>query len=141
MVLDSLDALVYVADLESYEILYLNRYGRLIFGDITGKMCWQAFWHSQRHHGPCPFCHHHVVQDSPQPDLHQEIQVAEYYSSIAKRWYVVHDRVIRWVDGRLVRLEVAYDITQRKKIEQSLQLNQERYALAVGAGKTSVCMT
>jgi PAS domain S-box-containing protein len=138
LVLDSLDALVYVADLESYEILYLNRYGRTIFGDITGKMCWQAFWHSQRYHGPCPFCHHRVIQDSQQPDLHREIQVAEYYSPIAKRWYMVHNRVIRWVDGRLVRLEVAYDITQRKQAEQSLQLNQERYALAVGAGKTSV---
>ncbi len=138
LVLDSLDALIYVADLETYEILYLNQYGRTIFGDMIGKMCWQAFWRSQRQSGPCPFCHHRVISDSDWQNKHSEIQVSEYYSPHAKRWYALHDRIIRWVDGRIVRLEVAYDITQRKEAEQSLQLNQERYALAVGAGKTGV---
>jgi PAS domain-containing protein len=36
-VLDSLEAIVYVADLHSYEILFANRYAEKLFGHITGK--------------------------------------------------------------------------------------------------------
>ena len=36
-VMDSLDALVYVADMKTYEVLFVNQYGREIWGDLTGK--------------------------------------------------------------------------------------------------------
>ena len=38
-ILDSIDALIYVADMETYEILYLNKQGRYIFGNILGQKC------------------------------------------------------------------------------------------------------
>ena len=46
-VLDSLDALVYVADMETYELLFLNKYALNIFGDVTGKICWQSLQKDQ----------------------------------------------------------------------------------------------
>ena len=42
VVLDNLDVMVYVADMDSYEILFLNKKGRDIFGDITGQICWKS---------------------------------------------------------------------------------------------------
>jgi signal transduction histidine kinase len=33
------------------------------------------------------------------------------------RWYQCTDRAIRWTDGRLVRLEIAVDISERKEME------------------------
>ncbi|MBU0909090.1 MAG: hypothetical protein KJ717_05940, partial [Proteobacteria bacterium] len=53
-VLDSIDAIIYVADMQTYELLFVNQYTRQIFGDITGKICWQALQVGQS--GPCPFC-------------------------------------------------------------------------------------
>jgi len=41
-VLNSLDAAVYVVDMNSYEILFINKYLRDVFGDVTGKVCWQV---------------------------------------------------------------------------------------------------
>ena len=133
LILDSLDALVYVADIKTYQILYENQYGKRIFGDLVGKICWKVFL-QQKH--PCPFCSkHQILSKEGKPNaLHKW----ECHSSLTNRWYAVHDRAIRWVDGRLVRLEIAYDITERKQTQQALELGHERYLLAVRAGKTGV---
>jgi len=53
-VLDSLDAIVYVADIHTNELLYLNEYSRNIFGSNVGKPCWQVLQKDQA--GPCDFC-------------------------------------------------------------------------------------
>jgi PAS domain S-box-containing protein len=133
LILDSLEALVYVADIETYQILYENQYGRKIFGDLVGKTCWQAFVQQEN---PCPFCSQHpILTEDGQTNLSHQW---ECYSPKTQRWYMVHDRAIRWLDGRWVRLEIAYDITERKLVEQSLKLSQDRYMLAVRAGKTGV---
>ncbi len=138
LILDSIDALIYVADIQTSEILYMNQYGRRIFGDIVGKNCWQVFWQDAPllQENPCPFCCNNKIL--PKPGQPGQSQIWECYSPYTQQWYAVYARAIHWIDGRLVRLEVAYDITQRKQAETTLQLNQQRYALAVSAGKTGV---
>ena len=37
-----MDALVYVADMKTYEVLFVNKYGKKIWGNIEGKPCWQT---------------------------------------------------------------------------------------------------
>src|SRR5690606_12954324 len=44
----------------------------------------------------------------------------EFQNTVTGRWYQCRDQAITWSDGRLVRLEVATDITERKRIEQEL---------------------
>lgn len=116
LVLDSLDALVYIADIDTHEILFVNRYGREVFGDISGRLCWQALQQGQT--GPCPSGTNDriVSPDGTPTGLYQW----EFQNPVTGRWYECRDKAIRWSDGRLARMEVATDITERKLTEQAL---------------------
>ncbi|MBU0967010.1 MAG: diguanylate cyclase [Proteobacteria bacterium] len=115
-VLDSIDAIIYVADMQTYELLFVNQYTRQIFGDITGKICWQALQVGQS--GPCPFCtNDQLVNGAGDPQMCRW----EFQNTVNSRWYDIRDRAIRWIDGRLVRMEIALDITSRKKSEEQIK--------------------
>lgn len=116
-VLDSLDALVYVADMETYELLFLNKYALNIFGDITGKICWQSLQNGQT--APCVFCtNNQLLNNDGTPG---EPVIWEFQNTINQRWYLIQDSAIKWMDGRIVRLEIATDITKNKETENQLR--------------------
>jgi diguanylate cyclase (GGDEF)-like protein len=115
-VLDSIDAIIYVADMQTYELLFVNRYTREIFGDITGRICWQTLQVGQS--GPCPFCtNDKLVNAVGEPQMCRW----EFRNTVNGHWYDIRDRAIRWVDGRLVRMEIAMDISSRKKSEEQIR--------------------
>ena len=49
------------------------------------------------------------------------VHFREFQNEVTEKWYEVRDRAIRWVDGRLVKLEIAADITERKRTEEDLE--------------------
>ncbi|HEY9200130.1 MAG TPA: GGDEF domain-containing protein [Gammaproteobacteria bacterium] len=116
-VLDGLDALVYVSDMQSYELLYVNKYGRDIWGsNIQGKTCWQVLQKDQD--GPCTFCTNKKLlkKDGTAGDVY----VWEFKNTLNNHWYQCRDQAITWIDGRTVRMEIATDITSLKNSEQKL---------------------
>ena len=50
----------------------------------------------------------------------------EVQHSLSGHWYHLHERAIRWVDGRTVRVQIAADITDRKHVEEVAQQQQKR---------------
>lgn len=113
-IFDALNALVYVSDLASDELLYLNRYGTSLFGEgWRGKKCYEVLQSGQA--GVCSFCtNDRLVRDGkPQPPC-----IWEFQSPLTGRWFQCTDRAIQWPDGRLVRLEIAVDISERKEMER-----------------------
>lgn len=120
-ILDSIDAVVYVADLETYDLIYMNKTGRALFGNVTGHKCYLKIQGVPD--GPCPFCTNHLLVDENGPT---GIHTWEYENPVTRRWFDCRDRAIRWPDGRLVRLEIATDITERKRSEEVIQQNEER---------------
>jgi PAS domain S-box-containing protein len=116
-VTNSLDAVIYVADLETYELLFINQYGMDIWGsDAIGKPCWQVLQAGQT--GPCPFCTNDKLLD--QEGKPTGVYVWAFQNTVDGEWYLCRDQAIQWTDGRLVRMEVATNITERKKTEIAL---------------------
>jgi PAS domain S-box-containing protein len=127
LVMDSLNALIYVADMDTYQVLFINEYGRKMFGDITGKVCWQRIQKGQR--GPCPFCtNKHLLDEEGKPD---KTHTYESKNTVTGKWYYIHDRAIHWLDNRVVRLVVATDISEIKLAENRLAEETERLAVTL----------
>lgn len=113
---DSSDNAVYVNDPETYEIIFVNKTLADSLGvqirDVLGKPCWSVLQEGME--GPCPFC--------PMPKLADEQQsyAWEMQNTRNKRWYMIRDSFIRWIDNRKVHIESSTDITSRKAYEEKL---------------------
>lgn len=136
-ILDSLDAVVFVTDLESHEILFANNYFKQLFGfDPTGRVCRQ-FMHSQNEEF-CVLCDKAGFPDSPvQTD---NVICREYRNPFNKKWYAAKDQVITWSDGRRARLEIALDITEQKQLQSFLQEARQQAENAISTKNRFVAL-
>ena len=114
-IFDSLNAIVYVADLETYELLHLNRLGEELAGtrDWRGKRCFEVLQANQS--GPCSFCSNSRLEFDGQA---RAPYTWVFRNTHNQRWYQCIDKAIPWSDGRLVRLEIAIDITESRELEE-----------------------
>lgn len=74
-----------------------------------------------------------------QPNGHSELMggrrgrfsgvTIEQYAPSADCWFEVHHRMLIWTDGRKVRMQVARDITERRKHEEDSRIQQEKIQL------------
>lgn len=134
-VLESIDALIYVVDQDSYEVLFMNRQMQQRFAlAAVGGICWRDF-HGRS--GPCPSC----CKDRTSDGGNDDGWVWEEFDAVNGRWYRNHQRAILWVDQRLVRLHMATDISaqrridlERKDYERRIQQLQKMEAIGTLAG-------
>lgn len=109
--------IVYVVDPETYKILFVNSTLAGMYDyELVGKDCFEAF-----HHNPqmCSFCKMSTLNK-----LGDEV-FWEHHNTNFDRHYLVMDKLIKWPDGRIVSMEVAIDITTRKKNERELKKHKE----------------
>ena len=122
-VMNSIETIMYVADMETYELLFVNQYTRRRFGNIEGQICWQALQEDQQ--GPCDFCTNAQLLD--EGGAPTGVYTWEFQNTRTGRWYHIQDRAIRWIDGRWVRLEMATDVTELQRMEEALQKSETQY--------------
>ncbi len=113
-IFDSLNAVVYVADLESYELLYMNSYAQSLFGqNRPAQKCYEILQSGQT--GACPFCTNTLLVKDGKPC---PPYIWEFQNTKTGQWFQCIDKAIRWTDNRLVRLEIAIDITEQKEMNR-----------------------
>ncbi len=111
---DSMNAIIYVADFSTHELLYVNRFTKELFGqNWQGRKCYHYLQEGIEQ--PCDFCtNSQLVKDGePGPSV-----TWEFRNTINQHWYECFDKAIPWTNGELVRLEIALDVTERKELEK-----------------------
>lgn len=116
--LDGLSELVYISDPQTYELLYLNKASREVYGDpaVSDRPCYEVL---QGQSSPCPFCTSHRLTE----DTFYEW---EHTNTLVNRHYLLRDKLIQW-NGKPARLEIAFDVTD-------LQNKNDSFAFLADAG-------
>jgi PAS domain S-box-containing protein len=113
-IFDSINHAIYVADPKTYEILYTNsKLRRSLKKDATGKKCYEVL---QNKSSPCGFCTNDIILKNKGKPYKWE-----YQNPFTKKDYELTDKIITWPDGRNVRMELAVDITDRKKAMEEIK--------------------
>ncbi len=116
-VLDAIPEDIYVADMESYEVLFINAQMKHSFPQAAvGDICYEVFRGGSR---PCEHCtNSRLLDENGGPT---GVITWECYNPVNHMWYINYDRAISWFDGRYVKLQIAADISGRKLYEEKLE--------------------
>ena len=123
--LDGMNELIYIADIDTYELLYMNTCGLKQFGlksrqEISGRKCYEVL---QGIDSPCSFC------------TNSKLSRDEYYewqtqNPVTKHQYLLKDKLITY-EGRNVRMEIAMDISKFLSQEHQIKVLFENEQIAM----------
>jgi PAS domain S-box-containing protein len=121
-VLDGLDAAVYVAEPHGDELLFANRAFKQLHGEeVVGRPLRQI---------AAPLPERGDYRLDPRGlqagELPCELFDGELQHPFSGRWYHVREQATLWVDGRVVCMGIATDITERKRIAEVAREQEER---------------
>lgn len=113
-ILNELEDVVYIADINTYELYYINAVTKKILGTPLDEQ-----WRRQKCYKilqgvdePCSFCTNHKLN-------HEKFYNWEHYNQLLNTYYDIQDKLVTF-EGIEARLEIAKDITARKLLEKDL---------------------
>ena len=102
-ILDQIDEVIYISNLETHEIIYVNRHGQKLLGPLErGVKC---YTYLQAQDLPCTFCTNELLPRCP-GQRHTWVRKHPTFGNM-----LLHDSIIEYA-GRPCRMEVAIDISR-----------------------------
>lgn len=127
-VLESLDAAVSVLAADEAELLFANRYYRHLFGirpDGHLELSGGGFDSTQASSDSIDMVD--AFAGLPATALTESTADAqEVYVESIQKWFEVRRQYIQWVDGHLAQMQIATDITTRKKAQELAHQQEEK---------------
>jgi PAS domain S-box-containing protein len=100
-----------------YHVPFANRFFREHFGESHGKRCFEYLFGRTE---PCEICETYTVLKTMAPHEWE-------WTGPDGRNYYIFDYPFTDADGSTLILEMGIDITERKKAEDALRINEEKY--------------
>ena len=127
-----MNELVYVADVDTYEFIYMNKRALSICGltsleQTRGKKCYEVL---QNASAPCEICNNRELVPG-------QFKEWRYYNPVYNRHTLVKDTLIE-LDGRRLRIEIAIDISADTKQNEIIRDYQNKEALINEALRTAM---
>lgn len=119
-IMDTYMGNIYISDMDTYELLYLNRKSYETLGktpaQTLGHKCYEVI---QGRSTPCPFCTNGKLREDEDYDW-------EFDNPVLKKTFVIKNRAIDW-EGRRARIELSHDMqSEEYKLAKK---DQERNAI------------
>jgi len=107
---------IYVVDVATLKLIFVNRHFRDRLGDLAGRKCYEAIYESPQ---PCLFCKiRNLVDRDCLPN--GKTYIFEHFNDKDDRWYQLQEKSMSWPDGRVVKYSIAVDITELKEVQNRL---------------------
>lgn len=124
---ENLNELVYVCDMDTYEIEYMNRKTRQLFGldlpeQVKGKKCYEILQNCSE---PCEFCTNHLLKEG-------EFYEWQRHNDVLGKNYALKDTMICTKDKRY-RMELAIDMTVQEE-QKNIILNYIKNEMMINKG-------
>ena len=102
-VLDQIDQVIYLSDLDTHEIIFVNRYGKKQYGPVTPGVKWYEYL--QGFDEPCAFCTNQRLREDPDHRYtwHRKLPGTGHL--------LLHDSIVT-VNGRPCRMELAVNVSR-----------------------------
>jgi len=136
-VMNSIPAFIYIVDMQTHDLLFINEFGKKAWGEnIIGEKCFKVL---QGMDECCEFCTNDKLldEDGKPTGIYQW----EFQNLVNGKWYDIRDCAIHWTDGKLVRMEIAIDITERKQAEKELLESEENLRITLNSIGDAVIAT
>ena len=130
-VLNKSDAMIYVTDLDTDEILFMTDSMKRHFGierDIIGQPCYKVL--NKGIDSRCDWCPCHKLDEAPDNAV-----VWEEHNTLNRKYYLNTDRYVDWPGGKKVHIQYRVDLTDIKKAQEALE---NREALLDALNKTAI---
>lgn len=121
---EEMNEFVYVSDIETNELVYMNKKTRELFGfhsmeEVVGKKCYEVL------HGcnaPCAICNNHELTAG-------YFKEWKYYNPILKKSFELKDTMLE-ENGRRYRIELAIDVSAQERQSNMISNYQNLEVLA-----------
>ena len=105
---ENMNELVYVSDMDSYELLYMNKKARELYGfdsveELAGKKCYELL---QGNKAPCVLCNNEELAEG-------YFREWSYYNPQLDKYFDLKDTMVE-DEGRHCRIQLAFDNTAQK---------------------------
>lgn len=102
---ENLNEIEYVCDIDTYELIYMNRKARELWGytsldEVKGKKCYEVL---QNRTTPCEFCTNHLLQEG-------QFYEWQRYNDVLGKNYALKDTMLV-NQGKRYRVELAVDMS------------------------------
>jgi len=129
-ILDSIPVSVYLADLETRDLLFMNAHAIKEFsGNHVGRKCYEVFMQADSRCSHCP-----IIGLDPREECGEVIALQQGENPVTGRYYVDYGRIVPWDGGRLASLQIKTDITEVKRMEEQLRRKYKMEAVGLLAG-------
>lgn len=109
---ESMEEMVFVNDVDTYELHYMNAAGRKMTGVYDYKDC-KCYEIMRGRDAPCEFCTQGQICED-------KFSVWESYNPFLNRHFILKEKLIPW-QGKMMRLGIGIDITHKEIVSKSIQ--------------------